>query len=285
MDIDTIIAYLEEEEIVGSGKWNCKTLTGGTMSQVHLLTQENGMDLVIKQNSAKVSEAEAAFLAAYQPLALLPNLVVVDTEYRFIAYVHIPGSAGYTCINKKELLQSLVVGLLNHYQRVSSEAWGWPDEPVNSWEQFLSGEIQAATEILTPYMNKKNIRLTAPCPPDSDPRNVADAPYRIHGDCGIHNFIFREDGLAGVIDPTPIMGHPHYDLIYAFFSSPEDLSQETLDSAFSLLSAKLPGKKQLYEETRIGLYLRLGSCVKHHPADLPLYLKAWDYWNTIVDRQ
>jgi aminoglycoside phosphotransferase (APT) family kinase protein len=104
-------------------------------------------------------------------------------------------------------------------------------------------------------------------------------PYLLHGDCGVHNFIFQGGHLSGVIDPTPIIGDPLYDLIYAFCSSPDDLSKETIDFAVSYLLHKRDNK--LYQDVIIGLYLRLGTCRKHHPNDFEEYLKAWSYWKDL----
>jgi len=60
-------------------------------------------------------------------------------------------------------------------------------------------------------------------------------PFLLHGDCGVHNFIFNDNQLSGVIDPSPITGDPLYDFIYAFCSSPDELSKETIDLVVSYL--------------------------------------------------
>ncbi len=105
----------------------------------------------------------------------------------------------------------------------------------------------------------------------------------MHGDCGVHNFIFNDGELFGVIDPIPVIGDPIYDLIYAFCSSPDDLTKETIDSAVSqLMIKKEKNIPFLYEEVIIGLYLRLGTCIKHHPHDFEEYLKAWYYWKDLI---
>ncbi|MBT2572206.1 aminoglycoside phosphotransferase family protein [Planococcus sp. ISL-110] len=286
MDIPTIITQLTESNLLPPANWQYTALTGGTMSQAFLLRQENGSAYVLKFNKAMVTESEAEFLLAYQRVLLLPDLVAVDPSYCFMAYTYIPGSTVDPLNNsKKELLQTLVHGLINQYQPVSGKrGWGWQDATVSSWEQFLTEEVLAAKEILMPCLKKEGLQITAPLPVAQN-QNAQQKPYFIHGDCGIHNLIVREEKLVGVIDPMPILGYPHYDLIYAFFSSPADTTKETLDSAFGMLSMELPGNKQLYEEVLIGLYLRLAICVKHHPADFPAYLKAWSYWSRIVNSQ
>jgi hypothetical protein len=117
----------------------------------------------------------------------------------------------------------------------------------------------------------------------NSPSRLRKDPYLLHGDCGIHNFIFEDQKLVGVIDPTSVIGDPLYDLIYAFCSSPEELTLETIQPAVNLLiSQKGNINEILPEEVIIGLFLRLSSCLKHHPHDFEEYLTAWDYWKKSI---
>ena len=104
----------------------------------------------------------------------------------------------------------------------------------------------------------------------------------LHGDCGVHNFVYDQNVLKGVIDPSPIVGPVLYDFIYAFCSSPDDLSLETLISTVTLLNHVSIERSRLIEEVIIQLYCRIGICLKHHPHDLADYLKAWDYWKVLI---
>ncbi|WP_282942628.1 hypothetical protein [Paenibacillus sp. RC67] len=106
--------------------------------------------------------------------------------------------------------------------------------------------------------------------------------YLLHGDTGIHNFVFNEHSLVGVIDPSPMIGPVLYDFTYAFCSSPDDLDQETLFSTFSFLNHEPLERSSLIEEVLFQLYCRIGICIQHHPHDLQSYLKAWDYWKTQI---
>ncbi|WJH35443.1 hypothetical protein N6H14_05245 [Paenibacillus sp. CC-CFT747] len=104
----------------------------------------------------------------------------------------------------------------------------------------------------------------------------------LHGDCGVHNFVFQAEALAGVIDPCPAAGPVLYDFLYAFCSSPDDLSRETLLAAAAELEQEKPEETELVEQMMIQLYCRIGTCLRHHPQDLPLYLEAWIYWKAAV---
>ena len=106
--------------------------------------------------------------------------------------------------------------------------------------------------------------------------------YLLHGDTGVHNFVFRNNGLMGVIDPSPMVGPVIYDFTYAFCSSPDDLSLKTLFAAYDLLNDNKLERSRLIEEVIFQLFCRIGICVKVHPHDLNEYLKAWDYWRLFL---
>ena len=99
----------------------------------------------------------------------------------------------------------------------------------------------------------------------------------LHGDTGIHNFVFRNEILRGVIDPSPIVGPVLYDFTYAFCSSPDDLETETLFEAFSHLNNVDIENSRLIMEVIVQMYTRIGVCAKVHPQDLEEYLVAWQY--------
>lgn len=107
--------------------------------------------------------------------------------------------------------------------------------------------------------------------------------FLLHGDCGVHNFIFDGGRLKGVIDPTPVIGDPLYDVIYAFCSSPDELTIETFYSILDQIRFEREASvTRIYEKVLIGLYLRIGTAIKHHPSDLDSYLVSWQYWRNIV---
>ena len=62
------------------------------------------------------------------------------------------------------------------------------------------------------------------------------------------NFIFRENRLYGVIDPLPSLGDPLYDLIYAFCSTPEDLTKEAID--YAIKPCIFHKKNEIYTEKK-----------------------------------
>jgi fructosamine-3-kinase len=280
MDIQKIIIELIHYNIIHSEPTEYEQLKGGTVSELYLLNID-GSKYVVKLNDPRVIESEAIFLNYYKETNLLPKLLFVEPSYKYIVYSFINGSTNYIRKNKKEILKALVQRLLNNYKSVPNDiGWGWADQPTDSWQSFLLNEILETNKIIDSRLdrNEHNFVFNLVKKIRTDIK-----PFLLHGDCGVHNFIFNDGQLSGVIDPTPVIGDPQYDLFYAFCSSPDDLTKETIDSTVNHLMIKGGGNiSVLYEQVIIVLYLRLGTCIKHHPNDFKEYLKAWYYWKDVI---
>jgi fructosamine-3-kinase len=286
MDIHEILKELKTEGIIKEHCLKYDQLSGGTTSKLFLIHNEN-TKLVVKLNEPKVLEQESYFLDFYKTEKVLPRLLYVESSYKYIVYSFITGSVSYPRKNKKELLISLVQNFINHYKTTPNPTgWGWADEVSESWESFLLNRVNAANEILDKHLDNQDFHFVLELVKSPNRISNHSKPFLLHGDCGVHNFILNDGILSGVIDPTPVLGDPLYDLIYAFCSSPDDLSVETIECAAAHLITK--GNKNghiLIEEVVIGLYLRLASCAKHHPNDFEEYLTAWNYWKMSLENE
>lgn len=277
---EKIMEELLMNNVVETNPSACHSLKGGTASEVYLLEFTN-KKLVVKLNEPEVIKLETDFLKFYHEIKILPDLLFVGPSYKYMVYTFIGGVTDYSRNNKKELLQTLVRNLLNHYKPASKDsAWGWMDNPTNSWQEFQIDEVGFATKYIGEILPDEDHQFISQLVKNS---SFKSNQYLLHGDCGVHNFIFREKQLTGVIDPTPVIGDPLYDLIYAFCSTPDDLTEETINSAVEILhhSEKL-SQQDVYEQVLIGLYIRIETCLVHHPHDFPDYLKAWKYWRSII---
>ncbi|MCF6138286.1 phosphotransferase family protein [Pseudalkalibacillus berkeleyi] len=279
MNIEYILKDLSEHHIIDGVDIQFKKLNGGTNSQVYLL--HGSEEYVVKINEANIIGSESFFLEHYRHLSLLPEPIYIDPLNRFLVYSFISGSVFH--VKKEDLLTQLITDFINYYNHLSEyKGWGWLDEPVETWEEFLLQRVDGAREILASTLGEEDIEMVVDILQQPDRYEALDVPYIIHGDCGVHNFICSNGKFTGVIDPTPILGDPLYDLIYAFCSSPENLTIETIHSAASNLAIGKRSEPFLHEEVLIGLFLRLATCVKHHPVDLEKYLLAWKYWKDVV---
>ncbi len=274
MDISVIAAQLVKEKVISHDPNSIKVLNGGTTSTVYLLDEE----YVVKLNEAEVIREEANFLSFYEGNTLFSKLLYNEPFHKYIVYSFLEGSTSWEQGDKRSTLRTLVKEVINKYERVSDvDVWGWKENPVQSWNEFLTTNVMEAHENVKRYISEEEYRTVLKLANSPNRGTGVEQPFLLHGDLGFHNFIFQENKLHGVIDPLPVLGDPIYDLIYAFCSTPEDLTKETID--YVMKQCVFHKKdRDLYEEIVIGLYLRIDTCLRHHPKDLEGYLAAWRYW-------
>ncbi len=251
-----------------------KGLNGGTTSTIYLLDEQ----YVVKLNESDVIREEAYFLQFYKKNDAFPKLLYKDPLSRYIVYSFLEGTTSCKSGHKRSILCKLVKDVINKYEKVPKvSGWGWKDSTVQSWNEFLTVTVMEAHENVKSYISDEECRLVFKLANSPNRGAGIDEPFLLHGDFGFHNFIVQENRLHGVIDPLPVLGDPIYDLIYAFCSTPEDLTKEAIDYVMKQ-SVFHREDRNLYEEMVIGLYLRIDTCLRHHPKDLEDYLAAWRYW-------
>lgn len=233
---------------------------------------------VIKLNESDVIREEAYFLQFYKKDELFPKLLYKEPLNRYIVYSFLEGTTSCKLGHKRSVLSKLVKEVINKYEVATEvDGWGWKESPVQSWNEFLTTNVMEAHENVRRYISEEEYRTVFKLANSPSRGTGINQPFLLHGDLGFHNFIFQENKLHGVIDPLPVLGDPIYDLIYAFCSTPEDLTKETIGYAMKQC-VFYKKDRDLYEEIVIGLYLRIDTCLRHHPKDLEDYLEAWRYW-------
>lgn len=258
-------------------------LSGGTTSKVFLVKSSDGLAFILKKNRPEVIKEEAAFLSRYRNVSFLPTLLHASASNEYILYSYLEGTSTDPKKNKEQILSTLVKQFLNHLLPISSKGCGWPEAITDSWGHFLEAEVAEAKHELLPHLNTQDHLMVSNLIVKIKQAPLNNQAYLLHGDCGVHNFIFQGEELSGVIDPTPVIGEPIYDLIYAFCSSPHELTKEVIDGAAAdLVVGSAYSGVELYEYVVIGLYLRMSTCIRHHPDDLADYLISWRYWKKIV---
>lgn len=238
--------------------------------------------MCVKKESARRHKRRSCFfLEAYQHVDFLPTVLFKEARNEYMIYTFLAGTCNDPQREKQEMLRTLVREVVNHLRPVPSWGWGWSESLANSWGAFLDQERIAAKRTLMSFLSEEDHLLVAQLIERIKEHPSHYQPYMLHGDCGVHNFLFREGKLSGVIDPTPLVGEPLYDLLYAFCSSPEDLSEAILMEVVDELTVGSSfTKMSIIEHSIIVLYLRMSSCVQHHPHDLEAYLQAWSHWKS-----
>ncbi|AZH29225.1 aminoglycoside phosphotransferase family protein [Paenibacillus sp. M-152] len=278
MDIQLILNELYEAGVLESRMQNLKPLTGGTSSEVVVVMDGTRPRYVIKQNDPAIVKAEAEFLLTYAQIEKLSRVIYVDSLHRYLVYAFKPGfTRQYSEGNKGDLLLSLATEVIAHYKSLGEEReYGYSDHPFVEWRDFLLHRTKESEKIIQDVLPPENHRFVHTLVAGSPQRNLK---YLLHGDFGVHNFVFTENGtLTGIIDPDPVVGEPLYDLIYAFCSSPDRLTVDTILPAVEMLRPEMTGEYELNREVLQGLYFRIATCIRHHPGDLGQYTEAWNYW-------
>ena len=271
MDISIIAAQLVKEKVISHDPNSIKVLNGGTTSTVYLLDEK----YVVKLNEPDVIREEANFLSFYGGNTLFSKLLYKEPLHTYFVYSFLEGNTSCEQGYKRSTLRTLVKEVINKYKIVpEADGWGWKESPVQSWNEFLKRNMMEAYENVKRYISEEEYRKVLKL---ANRDAGVNQPFLLHGDCGFHNFIFRQNKLHGVIDPLPVLGDPLHDLIYAFCSTPEDLTKETINYVMKQCVFHKQ-ERDLYEEIVIGLYLRIDTCLRHHPKDLKDYLVAWRYW-------
>jgi hypothetical protein len=276
-DIEKTVTLLIERGIFPE---NCayKRLSGGTISHVGMILHHGEPQYVLKASRPELLAAEVHFLQSYAQIAAFPALRHVADDASYIVYDFVPGETKPGGMSKRSWLTELAATVISKYLAVPSmEKWGSLDAPHDTWSAFLTEMILDERSTIGDHLSEEDVQLLLTFAGQKSPQ----AGYLLHGDFGVHNFVFENGRLIGVIDPFPAIGEPIFDLVYAFCSTPDDLTVETLESVAAMLPNWQPQHAaHLHQEVLLGLYARLARCLRHHPDDLPQYLDAWKLWKS-----
>ncbi|WP_246070455.1 aminoglycoside phosphotransferase family protein [Paenibacillus kobensis] len=281
-NVNDIITYLQEAGVIEPHTKIMNKMNGTTDGLVYTLTVNEEPKYVLKlDNPVNIGLAEQ-FHLTYRNSTLLPRLHYTDPARSFNLYAYSKGTTHYNRGSKIHWLTLLVKQLLNHYDRYDqTNTWGRIILPRQSWREFNEISVESARSKIGNVLPSEDYykvkALIARISEVSD-----NNKFLLHGDTGVHNFMFHESVLHAVIDPSLMVGPVIYDFTYAFCSSPDDLNLETLLAAFGLLQQVTMDQSRLIEEVIVQLYCRIGICVQVHPHDLEGYLKGWEYWKALL---
>jgi hypothetical protein len=178
-------------------------LKGGTMSMLGVLgTPEMPKRYVVKTNPRELVINETRFLKLYDGIDLLPSVQYVDPEFRYFVYDFIPGDTQYERGAKTALMHELTRQVINRYVR---------PEPGDHYEHLesrasMEESISYASSVIGSNLAPEDHELVAYIVHTQAERIANADKYVLHGDFGVHNFLFSGGKLSGVIDPIPAIG-------------------------------------------------------------------------------
>ncbi|ANS76801.1 hypothetical protein AWM70_21275 [Paenibacillus yonginensis] len=258
-------------------------LSGTTSGLVLRLESKHGSKYILKFDNPNQIELVKQLIDTYKNSVLLPKVLLSAKDSSYFVYTFLDGTTHFNRGPKSNWMKILVVDLLNKYvEHNEINTWGRIEYPRETWKEFNEISIEETRMNLGNVLsiedyNYVKLKARKLFYDDSKQGNK----YLLHGDTGVHNFVYNDETLIGVIDPSPMVGPITYDFLYAFCSSPDDINSETLFAASDLLEHGNKERTRLIEETLIHLYCRIGLSVRHHPNDLTDYLQAWGYWKQL----
>lgn len=243
-----------------------KYFNNGASSRVILLNDK----YLIKQNSKNILRAEVEFLTLNNS-NMFQKIIYFDPNYKFVVYKFISGDTMKNVEDVEDTLQK-IIKIASNYHEYKKEGYGYLNEEVETWSQFLEDEINDSSLNLQEYITEKTVV-------NNSIKNLEKYPFNkklLHGDFGTHNFIKENGKLVGVIDPMPVIGDYLYDLLFAIVSNVQILSKLSIEKLYEIINEP---KEKIKSMLIIVLYSRISRCLKYHPQDINIYMS---YWNKII---
>lgn len=282
-NITYAIQDLQNKGIIHLNEQHIQMMKGTTDGLVYTLGEKGEPKYVLKVDTYDQISYVAQFLQTYENVSLLPKLLYTDPKKEFIVYSFIKGTTHFNRGSKVQWMTTLANELFNSYKQCDQDAeWGRLGLARPSWYEFNTVSVEVAFKNIGDLLSIDDYYVVKALIESISKEEPNQLKYLLHGDTGVHNFVFNKEEVAGVIDPAPMIGPIIYDFTYAFCSSPDDLDLETLRTSFSCLNNVPIDESRLIEEVVVQLYTRIGICARVHPQDLEQYLKAWKYWKSIL---
>lgn len=179
-------------------------------------------------------------------------------------------------------MKALAEGLFKLYGKAEDGIFGFADAPCSFWMEFNRRSHAYAFEMLEEHLPAEHHATIGRLIGGGLTDWSAEHILLLHGDAGVHNFVFERGAIRGVIDPSPVRGPLVYDFTYAFCSSPDNLNLETLLEAARPLNGLEMDRETLIRETVFQLYCRLATCRLHHVHDWDDYMRVWPGWLALL---
>lgn len=265
-------------EIIG-----IQRMSGTTSGLVLRLESNQNNKYILKFDNPIHIKLVELLLNTYKESVLLPKILFTAQDKSHFVYTFIDGTTHFDRGAKKSWLTILVKELLNKYVKYQdTDMWGRIGYPRRTWKEFNEISIEEARINIGNLLSTEDYNFVKSKVSKLFDKDLEKGEkYLLHGDTGVHNFVYNRSTLIAVIDPSPMVGPLIYDFIYAFCSSPDDINIDTLFTAFGFLEQGCVERSRLIEEVLVQLYCRVGLCIKHHPNDLTEYKKAWNHWKQL----
>lgn len=233
--IDNIIKDIENKLNITISDNNIHYYTEGATESIVFSIDNKYLIKTMNQSELQV---QIDFLNKYNNC--FQKIIYYNKELLYICYEYIDGIKIYDYSNydKKDIINQLY-SITSKYEVIDYNGYGYYLEDNKTWYQFLYDEVI--------YSKSKM--------PNIDMHIVYDSlsiinefnvdKYLIHGDFGVHNFLFNDNKFI-VIDPMGVVGDPLYDFYFAILSNYSLFNDIDFDYILQYFNKDLRYKKALF---------------------------------------
>lgn len=238
------------------------------------IESENGLILnaddlyIIKTYSDKEFEVVLEFENYYKFVKQFIKAIYVSNEYKYMVYNFIEQDRNVD-YNKIKLINQ-IYDLVKEERKIENHQFGYIDNPLPSWYEFLNAEIKHSLKLLEED-TKIDLKIVLKALKIAKKEKVE--AYLVHGDLGVHNFIIK-DKLINVINPIGLIGDYLYDFYYAILSDYSITDNLDIDFVISYFDRKEKYKKALFI---IVYFIRMARAYKYNKADYEKFLNDYKY--------
>lgn len=242
-------------------------MKNGTDSKVFLVNDK----YIFKFHNKNVIKAEFEFFNSYKN-ELNEQIIFVDKNFNYIVYKFI--SNREKKFNEEDLIFK-VKKYVENYPDFAGDGFGFLFEEKKSWRDFLKFELNDKKEHALKVLDEGDYQKVVKA------INIIDK-YKfnkklMHGDFGLHNILFLNGELVGIIDPQPLIGDSLYDFIFCVLSDEDVAKPEIISNIYSYVPNE--SKEKVDAMILFVLFGRIARCVKYHLSELNFFIDLWNAFN------
>ena len=239
----------------------------GTDSKVFLVNEK----YIFKFHDKNVIKAEHKFFNLCKS-DFNEQIVFVDENFNYIVYKFIENDG--KSFNAEELIFE-AKKYIDGYVDFQDKVYGFLFEETQSWENFLRLELDDKKEFALKVLTEKDYKEV-----EKAIKVISSFGFEkklMHGDFGLHNMLFLNGKLAGVIDPQPMIGDPFYDFIFCILSDEDIAKYEIISNIYKYVPTE--SQEKVNAMILFVLFGRIARCVKYHLEELKYFTNLWQNLN------
>lgn len=251
-----------------------KKITKGVHSNVFLLNDK----FIIKFNDDITIKGEKTFfeknINEYNEKIILYD----NVDYKYIVYKYIENNEfDMSKVDITELKKQIKNYILS-YKECKWEGYGYLFEEQETWKNFFEYEMNWRKEYALKLLSKDEYSKV-----QKAMQIIGEYKFKqviLHGDLGVHNLLFLNNELTGIIDPQPVAGDRMYDYIFFIFSDTRICNNIKLEEIYQDFTNE-PIKK-IKALIILILFDRIIRCVRHNLPEITTYIDLWKKFSNIL---